>query len=633
MKYLKYLIVSLLILGCSNDEVDEQIQKFTIEITSSNGGSVSSSGGSFIEGSSFSVTATPNNGFSFVQWSNGSTSNPLELTVNSNQTIQAIFEENEVLYTLNVTTTEGGTVNDVNGEYSQCSSVEVIASPNDGYQFVRWSNGETDNPLNAQMCSDLTFSPIFEIDYSNLEYITITKESVDYLNIDSANPFIILDSLINTSISDKLIIPPYPVSERLNYIGSEHFMVWWDKDFDHLRLAVSQLKWAEKTWNSSIDEVGFSPLDFTDNEYINIVLKTDINWMNEYNSYDVFYENYELWGTPITANYVGSDFYGKTTVFMPAHPHPEPTLTRLGDLSYSVNNIVHETFHALTSQSYSSNYNDYSWLIESTADWMESRLSEVYPNDYANFYAKVPCFTLNPHRSLWFQHFDFPNYDSDEFKTEMTHRYGASILWEFLERKQIDISLISDIYSNESYTSPQEFLYREIENFENLYFEFVLKNSVYDFPEPIRQLILEWRKSYRGEGVWGVRVGSDLGLNEYKSILNNQENLNSDYEIEPWAYNIFKINKSSTVRTLNLNFQGSENGEYGTDSNFRLGISSEEDGEFEYFYPNFDNNFLENYSLNLDSNKEYFIVVLSFPEVFDGYEKFNYQIEINISEN
>ena len=632
MKYIGYFVVTLFILGCSNDEVEEQIQKFTIEITSSNGGSVSSSGGSFIEGSSFSVTATPNNGFSFVQWSNGSTSNPLELTVNSNQTIQAIFEENKVLYTLNVTTTEGGTVNDVNGEYSECSVVEVIASPNDGYKFVRWSNGETDNPLNADMCSDLTFSPIFEIDNSNLEYITITKESVDYLSIDSSNPSIILDSLINTSISDKLIIPPYPVSERLNYIGSEHFMVWWDKDFDHLRLAVSQLKWAEKTWNSSIDEVGFSPLDFTNNEYINIVLKTEIIWMNENNSYDVFYENYELWGTPIGANYAGPDFYGKTSVFMAGYPHPEPTLTEFGDLSYSINAIVHETFHALTSQSYGSNYNDYSWLIESTADWMDARLGGYLSFDN-NHLASRPCFTLNPHRSLWFE-YENNSIDEPIFNTQKAHRYGAALLWEFLEWEQlIPVSDVSRIYSNNTYSSPQETLYRSINNFEDVYLNFVLKNSTYDFPSPYREAVLEWRKRYKNESDFGNITSIDLGVNEYKSILNNQENLNSEYEIEPWAYNIFKINKSSTVRILNLNFQGSENGEYGTDSNFRLGISSEEDGEFEYFYPNLDNNLLENYSLNLDSNKEYFIVVLSFPEVFDGYEKFNYQIEINISEN
>lgn len=125
----------MLILGCSNDEVEEQIQKFTIEITSSNGGSVSSSGGSFIEGSSFSVTATPNNGFSFVQWSNGSTSNPLELTVNSIQTIQAIFEENTVtssLFTLTVSVDKPGLVSISGGRTYDNNGPDLTSiNPND----------------------------------------------------------------------------------------------------------------------------------------------------------------------------------------------------------------------------------------------------------------------------------------------------------------------------------------------------------------------------------------------------------------------------------------------------------------------------------------------------------------------
>ena len=159
------LLVTLFILGCSNDEIEEQIQKFTIEITSSNGGSVSSAGGSFIEGSSFSVTANPNNGFSFVQWSNGSTSNPLELTVNSNQTIQVIFEENTVTsslcstedYNLNIGTLGNGVVYSVTGEltngqhiynteyieytnrcFSEGEDIFLWAKPGDEYQFYGW---------------------------------------------------------------------------------------------------------------------------------------------------------------------------------------------------------------------------------------------------------------------------------------------------------------------------------------------------------------------------------------------------------------------------------------------------------------------------------------------------------------
>ena len=129
------LLISLFIFGCSNDEIVEQVQKFTIEIISSDGGSISSTGGSFIEGSSFSVTANPNNGFSFVQWSNGSTSNPLELTVNSNQTIQAIFEENIVVYelfTLTVSVDKPGLVSISGGRTYDNNSPDLTSiNPND----------------------------------------------------------------------------------------------------------------------------------------------------------------------------------------------------------------------------------------------------------------------------------------------------------------------------------------------------------------------------------------------------------------------------------------------------------------------------------------------------------------------
>ena len=51
------------------------------------------SGGSFKSGSTITLTATPNQGFIFSGWSNGSTQNPLTLEVNSNQTISAQFSK------------------------------------------------------------------------------------------------------------------------------------------------------------------------------------------------------------------------------------------------------------------------------------------------------------------------------------------------------------------------------------------------------------------------------------------------------------------------------------------------------------------------------------------------------------
>jgi len=88
MKYLKYFIVSLLILGCSNDEVEE------LTIVESNYGNVSVQSGSYEEGTEITLTATPNEGNQFVTWY-GIESNDSIITIemNSNLKIKPIFSD------------------------------------------------------------------------------------------------------------------------------------------------------------------------------------------------------------------------------------------------------------------------------------------------------------------------------------------------------------------------------------------------------------------------------------------------------------------------------------------------------------------------------------------------------------
>ena len=51
-------------------------------------------GGTFASGTQVSLTATPTSGYSFSGWSNGSTANPLTVTLNSNTSITANFPGN-----------------------------------------------------------------------------------------------------------------------------------------------------------------------------------------------------------------------------------------------------------------------------------------------------------------------------------------------------------------------------------------------------------------------------------------------------------------------------------------------------------------------------------------------------------
>jgi len=103
-------MLSILFFSCGKEStvVADPVISFTLTVTSGVGGGVSSPGGSYTQGKSVSITATPNSEYVFANWSNGSTDNPLSITVNSNQTVTANFEKRK--YPLTITIQGEGTV-------------------------------------------------------------------------------------------------------------------------------------------------------------------------------------------------------------------------------------------------------------------------------------------------------------------------------------------------------------------------------------------------------------------------------------------------------------------------------------------------------------------------------------------
>ena len=69
--------------------------QYTITVTAGEGGSVSTEGGTYDEGTDVTITATPDEGYIFIGWEGSdSDSNSLTLTLNSDTSIQALFERN-----------------------------------------------------------------------------------------------------------------------------------------------------------------------------------------------------------------------------------------------------------------------------------------------------------------------------------------------------------------------------------------------------------------------------------------------------------------------------------------------------------------------------------------------------------
>lgn len=132
-----------------------QPQQYTISVSAnpSNGGNVSGSG-TYTQGQSCTVSASANNGYSFVDWTeNGtqiSTNANYTFTVTGNRNLVANFQAQPQQYTINVSAnpSNGGNVTG-GGTYNQGQSCTVSATANSGYTFINWTENGTQVSTNA----------------------------------------------------------------------------------------------------------------------------------------------------------------------------------------------------------------------------------------------------------------------------------------------------------------------------------------------------------------------------------------------------------------------------------------------------------------------------------------------------
>lgn len=95
------------------------------------------------------------------------------------------------------------------GVYQHGATATLTATPNEGYHFVQWSDGNTDNPRTMTIISDITLSAKFAINVYSVRFLDwngteIKVESVEYQSVATA--------------------PADPTREGYTFMG-------WDKDF------------------------------------------------------------------------------------------------------------------------------------------------------------------------------------------------------------------------------------------------------------------------------------------------------------------------------------------------------------------------------------------------------------------
>ena len=137
------------------------ISCYTIMVEATEGGSAAG-GGVFVEGDMVTLTATPDEGYHFVRWSDGNTTNPYTFVAEADVDLTAEFAPNvyRIVYMLDgeVYKTES---------YAYGSAVTAIAAPvKEGYTFGGWSGVPATMPA-----GDVTVNGSFAVNTYTLTYM------------------------------------------------------------------------------------------------------------------------------------------------------------------------------------------------------------------------------------------------------------------------------------------------------------------------------------------------------------------------------------------------------------------------------------------------------------------------------
>ena len=139
---------------------------YTIKVTAGEGGTVKATKeGELLNGTEVTLTATPNDGYSFVNWTLNGEEVSTEATYTVTVTKDIEYVANFISHKVTVIAGEGGTATANKTQVAPNGKVTLTATPNDGYGFVNWTvNGEkvsTANPYTVTVTSNIEYKANF----------------------------------------------------------------------------------------------------------------------------------------------------------------------------------------------------------------------------------------------------------------------------------------------------------------------------------------------------------------------------------------------------------------------------------------------------------------------------------------
>jgi uncharacterized repeat protein (TIGR02543 family) len=176
------------------------IDTYTLGITATNGSVAKTPDqASYNYGTTVTLQATANTGYSFVSWSGDAsgTSNPTTVVMNGNKSITANFTINT--YTLDITATNGSVAKTPEqASYDHGTTVTLQATANAGYTFASWSGDAsgTSNPTTVVMDGNKSITANFTVGPDE------TAPSVTNLSPQAGSIQASLNTLVTLGITD-----------------------------------------------------------------------------------------------------------------------------------------------------------------------------------------------------------------------------------------------------------------------------------------------------------------------------------------------------------------------------------------------------------------------------------------------
>jgi uncharacterized repeat protein (TIGR02543 family) len=143
-------------------------EEYSLTVNTVGNGSVSPGSGVYTDGTTVTLTATPDEGYEFSGWSGDASGSSISTSIvmDADKSVTATFipETNADEYTLTVSVVGMGSVTPSGGVYDSGTVVTIAATPDAGYSFASWSGdiSGTSSTIDITMSSDKNITATFE---------------------------------------------------------------------------------------------------------------------------------------------------------------------------------------------------------------------------------------------------------------------------------------------------------------------------------------------------------------------------------------------------------------------------------------------------------------------------------------